>query len=323
MRTLVIGGTAFIGRALVSQLLDRGDEVVIMHRGTGTPFAGRTGEIHCDRNDVDAVRRALRGASFDLVFDNVYDWQRGTTAEQVAAAAAAMAGRLRHYVFTSSVAAYGSGLDHDEQDPLAPDDHPEPYIRNKASSERALLGLHAREGLPVTTLRPCFVYGPHNPFDREAFFWDRIVRRRPVIVPGDGDRQMQWVLVQDVARAAIAAAATDAANGRAYNLGAPALTQVEFVRMLGRAAGRDVAIVHVPRERIAAAGGGVFAPPLYFGTYLDIPSITMRTSRVQTELGVPMTPLEQGLRNTFNWYESQKRPEPDFTWEDRLLATAR
>ena len=104
-RALVIGGTLFIGRALVEQLLARGDDVVVMHRGTGTPFGSRVGEIQCDRNDVAAVRTALKNTRFDVVYDNVYDWQRGTTAEQVSAAAAAAAsGKLRRYVFTSSIA---------------------------------------------------------------------------------------------------------------------------------------------------------------------------------------------------------------------------
>jgi NAD(P)-dependent dehydrogenase (short-subunit alcohol dehydrogenase family) len=61
-RALVIGGTLFIGRALVDQLLARGDDIVVMHRGKGTPFDARVGEIQCDRNDVAAVRAALAAA---------------------------------------------------------------------------------------------------------------------------------------------------------------------------------------------------------------------------------------------------------------------
>jgi 2'-hydroxyisoflavone reductase len=324
-KVLVIGGTLFIGRALVERLLERGDEVVILHRGSGTPWDGRVGEIRCDRNDTAAVRAALAGASFDVVYDNVYDWQRGTTAEQVAAAAeAAAGGGLRRYVFTSSVAAYGTGLDHDERDPLAPPDHRDPYGRNKAESERALFALHRESGVPVTTLRPAFIFGPNNPFDRETFFWDRIVAGRPVIIPGDGSRPMQWVHVDDVARVAIAASQADAANGAAYNLGSdPPVTQVEFVRALARAAGRDAELVHVPREQIQAAGGSLFAPPLYFGAYLDLPPLTVKAQRVRTELGCELTPLDEGLRDTFRWYQSQRRPAPDFSWEDRLLGTAR
>src|ERR671932_788454 len=76
-RALVIGGTLFIGRTLVEQLLERGDDVVVMHRGKGTPFGSRVGEIRCDRNDSAAVRAALSDASVDVVYDNVYDWERG------------------------------------------------------------------------------------------------------------------------------------------------------------------------------------------------------------------------------------------------------
>src|SRR5262249_50064536 len=128
-RALVIGGTLFIGRALVEQLLARGDEVIIMHRGVGTPFGSRVGELRCDRNDVDAVRSALKASRFDVVYDNVYDWQRGTTAEQVkvAATAAAAWGSLRRYVFTSSVAAYAGVGEYDEDGPLAAADDPKGY----------------------------------------------------------------------------------------------------------------------------------------------------------------------------------------------------
>lgn len=322
-RVLVIGGTLFMGRALVEQLLARGDEVVLMHRGRETPFGDRTGEIICDRNDIGAVRKALADESFDVIYDNVYDWQRGTTAEQVSAAALAAGDGLRRYVFTSSVAAYGGGHDLDETDPLAPADHPEDYARNKAESERALFRLHREHGLGVTTLRPAFIYGPHNPFDREAFFWDRILADRPIIIPEDGSATMQWVHSEDVARAAVLAADTDVANGHAYNLGNfPPVTQLEFVQAVARAAGREARLVHIPRERIQAAGGQLFAPPFYFGVYLDLPPMKVRVERVRTELGMEMRPLDEGLRETYHWYTRQQRPRPDFAWEDNLLASA-
>ena len=54
----------------------------------------------------------------------------------------------------SSVAAYGDGLNHHEGDALAPDNHPDAYVRNKAMSERALFRMHQRNGFPVVTLRP-------------------------------------------------------------------------------------------------------------------------------------------------------------------------
>jgi 2'-hydroxyisoflavone reductase len=321
-RALVIGGTLFIGRALVDQLLERGDDVVIMHRGRGTPWGPRVGEIQCDRNDTAAVHAALDGTRFDVVFDNVYDWQRGTTAEQVSAAATATAKGLRRYVFTSSVAVYRPGGEYAEDVELVSSDYRNSYGAQKADSERALFGLGREQGIPVATLRPAFVYGQHNPIEREAFFWDRLLAGRPIVIPGDGLATMQWVYSRDVARAAILASERDVAIGHAYNLGNyPPVTQLDFVRMLARIAGREANLVHVPRERIQALGGGLLAPPYYFGAYLDVPPITVRADRVRSELGLELTPLEHGLRETFRWYEQQQRPRPDFTWEDALLAS--
>lgn len=321
---LVIGGTLFIGRALVDQLLERGEDVTIMHRGTGTPFGSRVREIQCDRNDTAAVKASLEGERFDVVYDNVYDWQRGTTADQVRAAATAAATNLRRYVFMSSVAAYPAGGVYDEDAPLAPSDYPNVYGAQKADSERALFDLHRREGVPVTTLRPAFVHGPNNPFDRESFFWDRIFAGRPIIIPEDGLRRMQWVLSLDVARAAVLASSDDAAIGRAYNLAThPTVTQIEFVELLASIAGRKANLVHVPRDLIQRSGGELFTPPFYFGVYLDIPPIEVSAGRVRSELGLDLVPLEDGLRQAYGWYQRQQRPQPDFSWEDGLLQSMR
>lgn len=324
MRVLVIGGTLFIGRAMVEKLLARGDEVAIMHRGQGTPFGDRVREIRCDRNDVNAVRAAFSGEAFDEVYDNVYDWQRGTSAGQVVAAArAASHPGLRRYVFTSSVAVYGDGLDHRESDPLVPADFPNPYGAQKAESERALFNLQRAEGVPVTTIRPAFVYGPHNPFRREAWFWDRIMADRPVIVPGDGTAPQQYVHAVEVAEVALRAAARPESAGSSYSLGNhPPVTQRAFVEILARAAGRKARVVLVPREKIAAGGGVMMGDPLYFGEFLDPPPITVQGETLKSDLGITLGSLEDGFRSTFDWYRRQTRPRPDFAWEDGLIASS-
>ncbi|UCC27067.1 MAG: NAD-dependent epimerase/dehydratase family protein [Gemmatimonadales bacterium] len=316
---LVIGGTSLIGRPLVEALLARGDAVTILHRSPGTPFGGRVEELLADRNDGDAVRSAVAGRSFDTVFDNVYDWARGTSSEQVIATARAVSAGARRYVFTSSVAVYPEGGVFDEDAELLPADHPNVYGAQKAESERALFELGQGTGLAVSTLRPAFVYGPHNPFEREAFFWDRLVAGRPILLPEDGRRTMQWVHAADVARAAVLAATVDAGAGRAFNLAGDPITQGDYVRLLASAAGLEAELVPVPRERIQAAGGELLAPPLYFGAYLDVPPITVSGARARELLGLELTPLEEGLRETFLWYRVQERPAPDLAWEDRLL----
>ena len=324
-RVLVIGGTLFIGRELVRRLLERGDEVTLLHRSRRNPFAGRTLEIRCDRNDTDAVARAVRDRGFEYVFDNVYDWRRGTTGTQVRAAAEACGPALRRYVFVSSCAAYGEGLDRTEDSPLAGPTHPDGYCRNKADSERELLKLHADRGIPTATLRPPFIYGPHNPFYREAFIWDRMVAGRPIIVPGDGSRLMQFVAVGDLVKAALLACDCPQAAGRAYNVAHErAVRQDDLVRLLGAAAGVEPDLRHVPRRQLQGLGGQVFQPPFYFGQYFDMPAITMDVSRAKQELGFRPRPIAAGLRQAWEWYRnSPERGEPDFSFDDCVLAAIR
>ena len=322
MKVLVIGGTLFIGRGIVQELLKAGHDVTLLHRKSRHDFPKRVHNLTADRNDPDAVRAAIAGRRFEVVFDNVYDWERGTTAAQVEAAVKACDDRLVRYVFMSSVAAYGDGLNHYEGDPLAPDNHAEAYVRNKAMTERMLFRLHQKTGFPVVTFRPPFVYGPENPFYREAFFWDRLRAERPILIPGDGHRLMQFVYVKDLVRACMRSIEQPNAAGEAFNIGNERpITQVDMVRAMAAAAGKKADLIRVPRDRISEAGGSILGDPAYFGQYFDLPPITENVTKVARVLGVKPTPFEQGLRETYRWYaRNSNRKRIDYSFEDRLLA---
>ena len=82
-------------------------------------------------------------------------------------------------------------------------------------------------------------------------------------------------------------------------------------------------MVQVPRARIVEVGGNLMAPPNYFGVFLDIPPITVDSARVTERLGLALTPLEAGLRETFAWYARQPRVTRDYVWEDALMQGSR
>jgi nucleoside-diphosphate-sugar epimerase len=318
MRILVIGGTLFIGRRLVDALLAAGHEIAVLHRNPESKLPGGVRGILADRNDAAGVTRALAGEPFEAVFDNVYDWERGTTAAQVAATARACSSdALQRYVFMSSVAAFGDGLDHAAGDPLAPDDHPDPYVRNKAASERALF---AMSGLPVVTLRPPFVYGPGNPFYREAFFWDRIRDGRPILIPDDGTRLMQFVYVKDLVWCCLRVLETPRATGHGFNVGdATPVTQLEAVRAMARATHLQARFHFVARQTALAKGGHPMGPKLYFAQYYDLPPITMRIDETRRILGFEPTNFLTGLQETYHWWARHNPfPAPDYSFEDTL-----
>ena len=323
MNVLVIGGTLFVGKQLVENLVKAGHDVTVLHRKAKHPFGRKVANLQCDRNDGEAMKAALAGKKFEAVFDNVYDWERGTSAAQVEATVRAAAGNhLQRYIFMSSVAAYGDGLNHHEGDALAPDDHPDLYVRNKAMTERVLFRLHQRIKLPVVTLRPPFIYGPQNPYYREAFFWDRLRSGRPVILPGDGRRLMQFVYVRDLVWSMLRVLEEPAAVGHAFNIAnARPLSQEESVEAFAAACGKRGHVVRVPRQRIIRLGGNPLGPKLYFGYYFDLAPITQVIAKAQRVLKFKPEPFASGLKETYKWYLRHKDyPKPNFEFEDELIA---
>jgi len=306
-----------------------GHDVTILHRKSGHNLGPKVHELVADRNDAAAFVKAIADRKFEVVFDNVYDWERGTTAAQVDATARAFGEKLHRYVFISSVAAYGSGLNHYEGDGLVNDDNPDLYARNKAMSERVLFRLHQRYGFPAVTLRPPFVYGPGNPYYREQFFWDRLRDKKPWILPGDGRRLMQFAYVHDVAAACLAAMEEPGAIGHAFNVAnARSTTQADLLAALAVAAGagpaKHVQIIRMPRELIYRMGGHPMGPKLYFGLYYDLPPITMMIAKAQRILKFKPTDFAVGLKESHKWWKaSAQTAKPAYAFEEQLWARAK
>ena len=185
--------------------------------------------------------------------------------------------------------------------------------------------MHLRTGLPLVTFRPPFVYGPGNPFYREQFFWDRMRAGRPIVIPGDGHRLMQFVYIGDLVQAMARSMEEPRAEGEAFNIGeSKPLTQVEVVERLAKAAGADPALVRIPRDAIIQAGGNAMYPPYYFGEYFDLPPITENMGKVARILKVKTTPFDIGLKETYRWYLRNHKPRTaGFEFDDRLLSMSR
>jgi nucleoside-diphosphate-sugar epimerase len=316
---IVIGGTVFIGRAIVARLTAHGHDVAVLHRRDQHDFGPHVRNLQADRGDLAALAAVLRRENPEAVIDVAYDWQKGTTGEQVEAAARALGDRLQRYVFVSSVAAYGPGLDHIETAPLVGADFPRAYAAHKAVADRALFRMHAATGFPVTTVRPPYVHGPQQAFYREQFFWDRLRDGRPIVLPDGGDRLMQWVYVSDLAEVCVRTLDVPAAAGEAFNFAHEPVTQRRFVELLASVAGAEPTLLPVPRDRIHAAGGQLSGERLYFGELLDQPEMTSRVEKAARLLGTAPTPFATALQCTYQWYRAQPQRPVCYSFEDSLL----
>ncbi|HEU5323097.1 MAG TPA: NAD-dependent epimerase/dehydratase family protein [Methylomirabilota bacterium] len=315
MRVLVVGGTEFVSLHLVQSLLRGGHEVAVLNRGRrpGRRPAG-VGTVVADRTDHAALRAALAGERADALVDVTY---APTTGADVEALLDALAGRVGHVVFVSS------GRVYDHARPI-PYDETAPrglywgeYARNKIAGEDVLLRRHREQGLPVTIVRPTHVLGPLNTRNNETFVFDRLVRGRPVLLPGHGGWLRQFGHVEDLADALAAMLGDPAAFGQAYNVtGEEIVTQAGFAEVIAEVIKRPLTLVPCPTPP-----GGPAAP---FGQNLvyDCHAV-YTTTKVRAELGLrPRYTLASGLAQTFEWYlrEGLDRRPVDFAAEDALLS---
>ena len=308
MRVLVVGGTEFISLHLVRALLRDRHEVVVLNRGRHpgrVPAGVKT--IVADRKDHAALGRVLAGERFDGLVDISY---APTTGDDVRALLAALDGRAGHAIFVST------GRVHDHALPIPyHEDTPRTlywgeYAKNKIEGEDAYL----RSGLPASVVRPTHVFGPLNTRNNETFFFDRLVRGRPVLVPGPGGWLRQFGHVEDLADAMAAMLGDRRAFGRAYNVsGEESITQVGFVELIAEVIERPASLVHVAKAP--------FGQNLVYDCHA-----VYTTTRIRAELGLrPRYTLASGLAQTFEWYrrEGLDRRDVDFSQDDALLAAAR
>ena len=322
VRVLVVGGTRFIGRHTVSELLRRGHEVTIFHRGkTPSPFGVQVSEILGDRLDRGAVARGLDGQRFDGVVDIAYAWDARTGAAEISHVVDALQSTPERYVYLSSVSVYGDG-----PMPLREESHRDPsmgvYSEDKISAENYLFDQQRRGRLRVSVIRPPFVYGPWNAIPREAWFWDRILAGRPVIVPNGGRTRFHWAAARDVAWALAECLENPAADGQAFNIAdAESVTHGEFIDRLAGIAGRAVEMVPMPRERIRELGGSSMGAFMYFGATLDVETdFSVSIEKARRLLGFQPTDPDVGLAETFRWYlEHDRGRTPKFTFDKLAL----
>ena len=197
MKLLVLGGTKFLGRAIVEAAIARGHDVTLFNRGRTNPDLFPDVEtLHGDR---DGDLSALERRSWDAAVDT-----SGYVPRVVRASAELLATNgVEHYTFVSSLSVYAPPLvaGYDEHAPLeelgdpATENVQEAYGALKASCERVVDDVFARRGLNV---RAGLIVGPHDPTDRFTYWPVRVARGGAVLAPGRADRPWQFIDVRDL-----------------------------------------------------------------------------------------------------------------------------
>ena len=302
MRTLVLGGTSFVGRAIVEQALSRGDDVTLFSRGrTGTALFPDVPRLVGDRDSGDLA--ALAGTSWDALIDVSAYVPRHV--QQASAAVSA-----DRYLLIST----GSVYDHtaspavvDEDAPrLAPErgteEHDGPaYGPLKVACEDDAQRLW---GERATIVRPGVVAGPHDPTDRFTWWVRRAARGGRVALPGRPDQPTQVVDSGDLAHLVVQLLHDDRPG--TWNAVGPAepTTLAGLVQACARAAGTSVEVVPVDPDGAAL--------PLVITDEAWWPFVRRSAARARG-VGLTATPLEQTAAAVLAW--DRERGEPPLAVE--------
>ncbi|MEI6444597.1 MAG: NAD-dependent epimerase/dehydratase family protein [Nostocales cyanobacterium ELA583] len=307
MRILVIGGTRFIGVYLTQLLVKAGHEVVLFNRGN-RPTPSGVGQIIGNRTDSTQLQEKLAQETFDVVFDN-----NGRELTDTQPLADIFQGRVKHFVYMSSAGVYLKS----DQMPHIEGDTVDPQSRHKGKHEtEAYL---QQLGIPFTSIRPTYIYGPQNYNPLESWFFDRIVRDRPIPIPGNGMHITQLGHVQDLAQAMMQIIGNEKAIGEIYNISGDRFVTFDgLARACAVAAGKsanDVKIVHYDPKKFDFGKRKSFP--------MRVQHFFASVNKARIELNwQPQYDLISGLQDSWeNDYllNGQDKLEVDFSMDDEIL----
>ncbi len=308
MRILIMGGTRFIGVYLTKTLVAQGHEVVLFNRGNKPAPVEGVKQIHGDRTDASQLKEKLSQEKFDAIFDN-----NGRELSDTQPLVEIFKDRVQHFIYMSSAGVYLKS----DQMPHVEGDAVDPKSRHKGKHEtEAYL---AQEKVPFTAIRPTYIYGPQNYNDLEAWFFDRIVRDRPILMPGHGLHLTQLGHVKDLAVAMAAVLGNQEAVGQIYNVsGDRYVTFDGLARACAIAAGKspeNLQILHYEPKKFDFGKRKAFP--------FRLQHFFASVNKAKTELGWhPEYDLISGLKDSFqNDYlaSGRNKAEIDFSVDNEIL----
>jgi 2'-hydroxyisoflavone reductase len=327
MDLLVIGGTVFVGRAVVAEARKRGHTVTIFHRGEhGEDAFPDVEHVHGDRK-TDLAR--LDGRTWDAVVDTC-----GFDGGTVGASARHLSARVGHYGFVSSVSVYSDwpAVAVDETAAVKPMGHEDSYGAGKVAAEAA-----AEAAMPgrVLVSRPGLIAGPYENIGRLPYWLRRVALGGEVLAPGDPDEPRQWIDARDLAAFHLDCA-EQGTTGVFNTVGPPAqFTMRELLDTCREVTGGDATFTWVDGATITGAGLQPWTEiPIWLwdadGDVSQSWNVDVSKARAA---GLAVRPLRETVEDTWAWvqagadlggYRSQYAvPDPDPEKERAALQAAR
>jgi nucleoside-diphosphate-sugar epimerase len=319
---VVLGGTRFIGRAIVEELHAAGHELLVVHRGETEPDAGpEVRHLHCDRQDLGEHKEALAGFQPDGAVDT-----RALSRNDAEVAVASLPAGIRLLVISSAdvYRAFGSVHAGVVTDPV-PLDEASPVRTDRFPYRDRRPGYDDYEKLDVeevylahrgTVCRLPAVYGERDYQRREEFILRRVRAGRDRIPIGSGAFLFARAYVGDVGRGIRLALESDAAAGEIFNLSEARTPSIRlWAQQILEAAGSKAELVTVPEDQL----------PLDLGlTKAVAQHILLSAAKARSMLGWTETDPQQAVARSVAWHLAHPPdgPEAGFEADDTALGPA-
>jgi nucleoside-diphosphate-sugar epimerase len=305
MKVLFIGGTGFISTAVSRLAVTQGLDLYLLNRGVRQANLPGLQFLTADIHQPQQVQAALGKMQFDVVVDWI-----AYTPEDIERDLALFRGRVKQYIFISSASAYQKPPTHPVITESTPLVNPYwDYSRNKIACEERLTQAYREEGFPMTIVRPSLTYDPNFPIAIGGWgcytLADRLKKRQPIIVHGDGTSLWVVTHAEDFGRGFLGLVGNPQAIGHAFHITSDELlTWNQIYQTIAEALGVEARIVHIPSDfiaRVAPALAGSLLGDKMWSVMFDNSKIKRFVPGFQAVI-----PFREGIRRTLAWFEADK-----------------
>lgn len=282
MKIMVTGGTVFASRFTAEYFAAKGNEVYVLNRGS-RPQSEGVRHICADRFSLgDELKKYRFDAILDITSYNENDVR--TLHEAL--------GDFGSYIFLSSSAVY-------------PETLPKPFSEDQTCGENSIWGAYGTNKLAAENwlmahvpdayiLRPPYLYGPMNNLHREAFVFECAELGKPFYVPKDGSMPLQFFHIRDLC-AFMEILLEKKPSQHVFNVGDPETVDIcQWAELCYGVLGKKPAFRFVGAEVPQRS----YFPFYDYGYVLDVTR--------QMELLPNITPLEAGLRESYEWFSRNR-----------------
>ena len=295
-KILVLGGTNFVGPAIVEHALSAGHEITLLNRGITRPYLFP--DVEKLKGDRRLGPKGLEALGSSRTWDAVIDvWPAEETL--VRDSANHLVDRVGYYFFISSIAVYRSFARPWVKESAELRLHEDGYGGEKARTEKLIANLYPdRFGIA----RCPSIFGPRDPGSTLHFWLRNLHQNSEVLAPGSGKDPIQFVDVRDVARWVVGSVQKKLTG--VFNTTAPPLDFAEYLEACRTAVRSQAKLTWLSKDYLYSQGVEAFTQlPLWVPVEEDPGFFQISSDKAYRE-GFRVRPAGETIAAAWHWYQS-------------------